>query len=157
MSTGEPARVHSFCLPGCAAASCPSHCRRLLPQPPPPPRLPCRPCASLSAAACPNRPSRCRLPHPPPPPRLSYRPRAAPTGRPATAPPLPDPAAAAIASRPTPPPSASSTTAHCPDRLSEHRHSPQVRHRLWSPPRVPSPAPTASRAPLPPCRWGIHP
>jgi hypothetical protein len=140
-----------------AAASCPSR-RRLLPQPPPPPC--CRPRASPSpAAACCYRPSRGRLPHPqpplphpPPPPCLPYRPRAAPNGRLATAPPLPDPAAVAIASWPTPPPSASSTAAHRPDRLSEHHRSPKsvvASDRLPECRRRSRPPP---RAPLPPCR-----
>jgi hypothetical protein len=79
------------------------------------------------------------LPHPPPPPPLPYRPRAAPSGRPTTTPPLPDPAAAAITS---------------PVGLLHRRPSlrpalrappqPQVRRRLQSPPRVSPPVPTAS-------------
>eukprot|EP00267_Zea_mays_P032641 XP_008666187.1 proline-rich receptor-like protein kinase PERK2 [Zea mays] len=87
------------------------------------------------------------LPHPSPPSRLPYRPRAAPNGRPAIAPPLPDPAA-----RPTPPPSASSTAAHRPDRLSEHRRSPKCAVASDRLPECRCRSRPPPRAPLPPCR-----
>jgi hypothetical protein len=137
-------RADSFFLSSTrAAASCPSR-RRLFPQPLPRCPKPCRRLPSRDRLPRPPQP----LPHQPSPPRLPYRPHAAPNDRPATAPPLPDPAAAAIASRPTPPPSASSTTAHRPDRLSEHRRSPKS---TVASDRLPE-CRRRSRPPLSPCR-----
>jgi|UPI0004DEBE9D hypothetical protein len=152
MSTGEPARAHSpFSLPGRAAASCPSRRRTSLAGPAPPRVPPPAPTAPTTVPPLPH--SLPPLPQPPPPSCLPYLPRAAPAGRPSTAPPLPDPAAAAIASpadaspvgllhrRPSPrlalrAPSQPPKSVVASDRL------PECRRRPRAPPR----------APLPPCR-----